>query len=301
MQSGLVFNIQRYSVHDGPGIRTTVFLKGCPLRCAWCHNPEGISPRREIVVIESRCLRCGECRRVCALAPNLPGESPLPARVAQCELCGACCEACPVDARRIAGEVMTVDQVLQAVLRDRVFYDESGGGVTFSGGEPLHQPEFLQAVLTACRVQGLHTAVDTCGLASTRHLLAIAPVTSLFLYDLKLADEESHEKHTGASNRRILKNLRALAKVHSNIWIRVPLVQGINDHGAELEETARVAASLPSVRQVNVLPYHATGLKKSERLGQGSTVSHLRAPTSDCVATAVRIFEREGLRVRTGG
>jgi pyruvate formate lyase activating enzyme len=170
MQHGLVFNLQKYSVQDGPGIRTTVFLKGCPLAFAWCHNPEGLSSRRAIIVLEGRCVGCGECRRACPHGGTAPGNGPLPARNARCTLCGACVAACPAGARRIVGDQMTVPQVVEAVWQDRVFYEESGGGVTFSGGEPLLQFEFLRACLRACRAQGLRTAVDTCGLAPLDHL-----------------------------------------------------------------------------------------------------------------------------------
>jgi len=301
MHSGLVFNIQRYSVHDGPGIRTTVFLKGCPLQCAWCHNPEGISPRREILVIETRCLGCGECRRECPHAAEAPGNGPLPPQVGRCELCGACVEACPAGARRLVGEEMTVSQVMARVLRDRLFFEESGGGVTFSGGEPLSQPEFLRELLSACRAQDLHTAVDTCGMAPTERLLGIAPLTDLFLYDLKIIEDGLHAQYTGVSNRQILDNLQALGKVHANIWLRVPLIAGINEQGEALEAAARFASAIPSVRQVNVLPFHATGVKKSERLGRTNGAPRFRPPSTDAVAGAVKIFQNAGLRARTGG
>ncbi len=301
MKRGLVFNIQRYSVHDGPGIRTTVFLKGCPLRCAWCHNPEGISPKREIMVIEARCIACGECRTACPHAAEAPGSGALPPRTAECELCGACCAACPVDARRMIGQEMTVEQVMQAVLQDRVFFEESDGGVTFSGGEPLMQPEFLHALLSACRSQGLHTAVDTCGMAATDRLLQIAPLTDLFLYDLKLIDDSSHLHYTGVSNERILENLQALGKVHSQIWVRVPLIPGANAHGSALEAAARFTSTIASVRQVNLLPFHTTGAKKFERLGHASAASKFRPPPPEVVADAVKIFENAGMKVRTGG
>jgi pyruvate formate lyase activating enzyme len=300
MRSGLVFNIQRYSVHDGPGIRTTVFLKGCPLRCAWCHNPEGISPKREILVIETRCIGCGECRRVCAHAAESARTGPLP-RMAECELCSACCEACPADARRMVGQEMTVGEVLENVVQDRGFFEDSGGGVTFSGGEPLSQPEFLFELLSTCRSEGVHTAVDTCGMATPEDLLRIARLTDLFLYDLKLVNDSSHARHTGVSNKRILQNLQALGRVHANIWLRVPLIPGVNEHRAALEATARLASKIPGVRQVNVLPFHATGIKKSERLGQAGTAASFLAPSAETVAGAVRIFENAGLQARGGG
>jgi len=165
MRHGTVFNIQQYSVQDGPGIRTTVFLKGCPLCCAWCHNPEGIAARRELIVLENRCAACGACRRACPFADAVAqgGEGAWPARHEKCTLCGACVDACPTGARQLVGREMSVAEVMAAVRRDRIFYEDSGGGVTFSGGEPLLQAGFLLDLLQACRAEGLHTAVDTCG------------------------------------------------------------------------------------------------------------------------------------------
>jgi pyruvate formate lyase activating enzyme len=301
MAHGVVFNIQRYSVHDGPGIRTTVFLKGCPLECAWCHNPEGISPRREMIVLEGRCIACGECRRVCAFAAENGGAGPLPAINGRCTWCGACIDACPTGARQVMGREMSVSDVLAEVRKDRVFFDESRGGVTFSGGEPLMQPEFLAALLSACQAEGLHTAVDTCGMARTEQLLAIAANVDLFLFDLKLMDDARHRQYTGVSNQLILENLRALGRVHSQIWVRVPLVPGVNDDEASLESMARFAASVPGVRQVNVLPFHRTGLPKARRVGRTARLEGVTPPPAEAVATALALFRKCGLEVKAGG
>ena len=301
MENGLVFNIQKYSVHDGPGIRTTVFLKGCPLHCPWCHNPEGISRQREIVVLESRCLGCGQCRLACRYGTVIPGDGPLPARSEMCEVCGACVEACPTQARQIVGQELSVRQVLETVLQDRIFYEDSGGGVTFSGGEPLSQPGFLRAMLEACRGRGVHTAVDTCGLAQPEDVLAVAPLTDLFLYDLKFMDDPKHRRYTGVSNRLILKNLQALGRSHGRIWLRVPIIPGINDDPADLEATARFAAGIPGVRQVNLLPFHRTGLPKSRRLGQDSSLAEVLPPSVAAMKCAVEIFTAAGLVVKQGG
>jgi len=299
MQTGLVFNIQRYSVQDGPGIRATVFLKGCPLRCGWCHNPEGLAPAREVMVNEGRCCGCARCRLACPQAT--PGEGPLPARVAGCEFCGACTTACPADCRRIIGEEMTVADVLRMALQDRIFFEESNGGVTFSGGEPLMQPAFLRALLSACREEGVHTAIDTCGMAALEDLRAIVPFTDLFLFDLKFLDEETHRRYTGASNRRILENLEVLGRDHGNIWLRVPLIPGVNDDPVELARVARFAANLEGIRQVNVLPYHRTGLHKWERLGRVREGTEYPAASDETLAGAKAIFEDEGLTAKTGG
>jgi pyruvate formate lyase activating enzyme len=301
MQNGLVFNIQKYSVQDGPGIRATVFLKGCPLRCAWCHNPEGISPRREILVVEGRCLGCGQCRRACSFGASIPGQGALPARHERCLFCGACVAACPAAARRWAGQQMTVSEVLDVVWQDRIFYDESGGGVTFSGGEPLLQFEFLRACLGACRARGLRTAVDTCGLARPEDLLAVAPLADLFLYDLKLMDPARHEQYTGAPNGVILENLRTLGRVHRQIWVRVPIIPGVNDDAPALQAIARFAAAIPGVRQVNVLPFHRSGLPKLARLGQTNPLAEVRPPSAEAMAVALAIFQDAGLETRMGG
>jgi len=301
MQNGLIFNIQKYAVHDGPGIRTTVFLKGCPLRCAWCHNPESLSPEPEVIVLESRCAGCGECRAACAFGASLPGAGPLPARNELCSLCGACAAACPTGARQKLGEEMSVAKVLETALRDRVFYEESNGGVTFSGGEPLLQFEFLRAVLIACRANGLRTAVDTCGLAPTDRLLEIASLTDLVLYDLKFMDETRHKLHTGVSNTLILHNLRELGRHHSRIWVRIPLIPGVNDDPAELDAMARFAAAIPTVRQVNLLPFHRAGVGKLQRLGQPERLPDLQPPSSQAMDQAVQRFRNFGLAAKTGG
>ena len=301
MQNGLVFNIQKYSVHDGPGIRTTVFLKGCPLHCPWCHNPEGISHQREIVMFESRCIGCGQCRLACRYGTVIPGEGALPAHSEVCEVCGACVEACPAEGRQIVGQELSVSQVLETVLQDQIFYEESGGGVTFSGGEPLSQPGFLRSLLEACRGHGVHTTVDTCGLARAEDVLAVVALTDLFLYDLKFMDDAKHRRYTGVSNALILENLQALGRSHGRIWLRVPIIPGINDDPADLEAAARFAAGIPGVQQVNLLPFHRTGLPKSLRLGQDSGLAEVQPPSTTAMNRAIDIFTRAGLAVKQGG
>ncbi len=265
MESGLVFNTQRYSIHDGPGIRTTVFLKGCPLRCAWCHNPEGLLPEPELILIENRCLACGECGRVCPQLKTL-ADGSMPGREARCLRCGQCAKVCPTEARQLVGRQMKVEEVMVKVLADRAFYEESAGGVTFSGGEPFMQPRFLRALLEACRSEAIDTAVDTSGYVSSDELLSAAPLVDLFLYDLKVMDDHRHRQWTGVSNAGILENLRALGNIHHNIWIRVPLVPGFNDDPEQVAAAADFAASVPGVRQVNLLPYHAAAAHKWKNL-----------------------------------
>jgi len=302
MQRGRVFNIQRYSVQDGPGIRTTVFMKGCPLSCQWCHNPEGQSPEPELLVFEHRCIRCGACVTVCPNASaQIPVLEPLRPIPANCSLCGACVAACPTEARQMAGDMMTVDEVLAVVLKDRVFYEDSQGGVTFSGGDPLMQPDFLQALLEACKKVELHTAVDTCGLASRETILALAPLTDLFLYDLKLVDAQKHRQFTGASNQVILENLNYLGRHHTRVWLRIPVIPGINDAPESMDATAQLAASLPGIRQVNLLPYHPSGIAKFQRLGQAYPLAATRPPTQADLDAITNIFKSHGLVVLVGG
>lgn len=275
MQTGLIFNIQKFSVHDGPGIRTTVFLKGCPLCCSWCHNPEGISPRPESIVVESRCIHCGTCH------DHNEREA---------------IEVCPTGARQLMGRTMSVAEVMTEILADKVFYDESGGGATFSGGEPLTQPAFVLALLEACRARGIHTAVDTCGFGRTEDLLAMAQLAEVILYDLKLMDETRHRQHCGVPNGSILANLRALAAVHNRIWIRVPVIPGVNDDAANLTAIAQFVATLPSVQQVNLLPYHKTGASKHRRVGYEYAHADLQPPSADQMATTARYFRNRGLK-----
>lgn len=301
MTSGLIFDIQRFSVHDGPGIRTTVFFKGCPASCWWCHNPESQSRRPQVLVLEGRCLDCGTCIEACphgVLGEN-GGDGLEPRPV--CQLCGTCVEACPSGARRMAGTRVTVREVLEEIVKDRLFFDDSGGGATFSGGEPLLQFMFLRAVLEACRVRGIHTAVDTCGYAPRDHLMAIVPWTDLFLYDLKIMDHERHRTYTGVSNEPILRNLQALGRVHENIRIRVPVVPGFNDDLENMESTARFAASVAGVRQVSLLPYHATGRPKFDRLGREDCLGYVPPPSRERIERLAQCFRSFGLETKTGG
>ena len=301
MERGRVFNIQRFSVHDGPGIRTTVFLKGCPLSCTWCHNPEGGSFHPEIVVVESRCIACGECVSACPL--DLPsgvgggwaGEKD------RCTVCGSCVDACPTEARQIAGRDMWVDEVMEEILKDRVFYDDSDGGVTFSGGEPLAQGRFLSAMLEACRAEGVHTAIDTSGLAPKDRLLAIAELADLVLLDLKLVDPERHRAHTGVSNSVILDNLAALGQAQRPIWLRVPVIPGVNDDVENLEATAQLASSIPSVQRVSLLPYHRLGSDKLKRLGSEDLLEGVDPPTSDRMQELAAHLEATGVMTTIGG
>lgn len=301
MRRGYVFNTQRFSVHDGPGIRTTVFLKGCPLSCTWCHNPEGIAPGPELALSPRRCIECGECVAVCPQGLAVAGGIQTTTAPDLCLACGACAEICPSQARQIAGLEKSVSEVVAEVLRDRVFFEESGGGVTFSGGEPLWQSGFLYELLKACRYQGIHTAVDTSGLAPWEDLARVASVTDLFLFDVKHMDDEIHRQVTGVSNTRILANLRRLGEIHRHIWIRVPVVPGINDSVENLRATGRLAASLEGVEKICLLPYHPLGVDKLRRQGLGSVLEDVERPTDVQMQQLARLVETTGVTTGLGG
>lgn len=287
-RAGRIFNVQRYSLQDGPGLRTTVFLKGCPLSCAWCHNPESQAMAPQVVRVEGRCASCRLCEEAC------------PTRLAgPCTLCGACVAACPTGARQRIGRDVEVEALLDEVCRDRIFFDQSGGGVTLSGGEPLAQPDFAEAVLAGLRGRGVHTALDTCGQGRWEDLSRLAAQADVVLYDVKLMDEARHRAATGVANRLILENLRRLGEAHRAIWLRVPLVPGVNDDRANLDATARLAAATPGVRRVDLLPYHATGVAKAARVG----VKVLAAvpPTPEAAEAAAAPFRSLGLETHVGG
>ena len=298
---GLVFDVQRFSLQDGPGIRTTVFLKGCPLACQWCHNPEGMTGAPEILVTPERCIACGACADACphGLPSGNAGGWVLPREL--CEACGMCADACPTGARRLVGRDLTVEEVVEAATRDRVFHEQSGGGVTFSGGEPLRQADFVIACLDALRAVGIHVAVDTCGLVEREDLLRAAASTDLFLYDLKHMDPGAHAELAGATNDRILANLEALAEVHDEIWVRVPVIPGLNDDPLNLRRTAEFAAALPSVRKVSLLPYHELGAQKRSRIGAEASGLSSSTPPADRMRDIAAVFEDAGLSTTIGG
>ena len=297
---GLIFDIRRYSVHDGPGIRTTVFFKGCPLACWWCHNPEGRTTRIHLMLFPERCIACGACLDVCPHGAVVHENGVMRTSLARCRACGTCVESCPSDARELAGRRMTVGKVLREIERDRVFYDESGGGVTFSGGEPLSQPDFLEALLEACAARGIHTAVDSCGYADQELLLRLSEKIDLFLFDLKMLDSADHLKHTGVRNDVILENLEALARQGKSIIIRFPVIPGVND-GSENLPRMRSFLTRLGLRRIDLLPYHRIGVEKYTRLGMPYLLEGLEPPPEEHLREIARDFEREGFTVQVGG
>lgn len=301
MSSGFVFDINKFSLHDGPGIRTTVFLKGCSLHCWWCHNPESQHPYAELLLRPELCIRCGACVTECPQGAIQRNGTGFITDRALCERCGTCIGACMADAREMVGREMTVEQVMDEVLRDVPFYDESGGGVTFSGGEPLLQGEFLLDLLRACKAHDLHTAVDTCGFASAATLDRMRLYVDLFLYDLKVMDDQRHREVTGASNKLILANLRRLSDHGHAIIVRVPVVPGINDDEDNLRQIGALLSGLPGIRRVDLLAYHKLGMDKYERQGRTNPMPETEPPSEEHMATLKHLLESYGLEVRIGG
>jgi len=300
MTTGTIFNIQRYSIHDGPGIRTTVFLKGCSLNCWWCQNPESQLSGQEIVFWEDRCIGCGACSTICPSgAIQIKNGIPVTEKE-KCILCGKCIEKCPALAREMIGKKMTIEEVLKEIEKDLVFYEESGGGVTFSGGEPLGQSEFLEELLNDCREKKIHTAVDTSGYVSWGILNKIHSKVNLFLYDLKIMDSERHKKYTGVSNEIILENLKKLSWVHNNIFVRFPLIPGINDNYQNIKEMGEFLSSL-KIAQVNLLPYHYIGVDKYRRLGRIYHLAATQPPSEEKLSEVSAILRKFNLNVKLRG
>ena len=299
--SGWVFDIRRYSVHDGPGIRTTVFLKGCALRCAWCHNPESQAAEPQLLYRADRCLACGECVEVCAAGAVALHDDRVITDPARCALCGACTDACPTDARAIVGRRMRVTEVLEAIEHDRLYYDESGGGATFSGGEPLYQPEFIRSLLVSCRERGIRSALDTAGHAPPAIFAEIAHLADVVLFDLKHMDAALHRVGTGVTNDLILDNLRRLAAAGGEVVVRVPLVPGFNDTASNLQRTAAFVAALDPVPLVQLLPFHVAAKEKHRRFGLPYRQRDAETHTETALSTFRSWFERAGVRATIGG
>ncbi len=299
---GMIFDIKRYAIHDGPGIRTTVFFKGCPLRCLWCHNPEGIDTKREIVLRPNRCdPSCCACLLACKKSALFKTQGEIQIDRTKCDLCGECETACVYEALVMAGREATVTDVLKEIEKDKIFYEESGGGVTFSGGEPLSQPEFLAALLDELKKQKIHVALDTSGCASYKTLDRIAGTVDIVLYDLKLMDEGKSKKYTGISNEIILDNLRVLARHHENIIIRIPVIPGVNDDKDNIREMAEFLLTLRNIKRISLLPYHKGGCEKYKRLGKKELFRTYGSPSKESLDEIQKMFESRGFVVRQGG
>ncbi len=294
--NGWLLDIKRLSVHDGPGIRTTLFLKGCPLSCRWCHNPESISPKPEIGLVRGKCMGCRKCVEVCPAGAHVFHEDAHLLRHDLCTACGKCVAACLPGALETYGREMTAEAAAAAVLEDRTFYARSAGGCTLSGGEPLLQAPFCAEVCALLRAEGIHCAVDTSGAVGWESFETVLPHTDLFLYDVKHADDRLHREHTGVPNRRILENLRRLSGCGVPIEVRIPTIPGFNADEESMAAIGKVLSGLPNIVVVRLLPYHlARG--KYEAVGRPDTMPHVSPPDAVTMANAAAVLCRFGLRV----
>ena len=275
MTTAIIFDIERNSFVDGPGIRTTVFFKGCNLKCAWCHNPESQDLKPQMMFYRDKCTGCGKCKQVC---PS-PGK---------CTLCGRCGLFCPTDARKVCGRDYTVEEVLTEVMKDTGFYDNSGGGVTFSGGECMLQIDFLLEILKKCKENGIHTAVDTAGHIPFKNFEKILPYTDLFLYDIKLFDSLNHKKYVGVANELILENLKKLFAAGAKIWVRIPIIPGINDRIEDMQQFREFLLDCGKPEKVELLPYHAMGENKYRAIQKES--HSFTVPTSETMDMLKSVF-----------
>lgn len=298
---GTIVNIQKYSIHDGPGIRTTVFLKGCPLSCWWCHNPESQSTKNEIMFFEQKCTGCGICVKRCPEEAITMREMKPTIDETKCILCGNCTDFCYNEAREYVGQKIGAIELFKEIQKDEIFYEESGGGVTFSGGEPLLQVDFLSEVLDICNKKNIHTTLDTSGYTKWENIEKIVNKVDLFLYDLKLIDDEKHKKYIGVSNKLILENLKKLSSLGKRIFVRMPIIAGINDDNDHIDESIKFIKTLNNIEQVNLIPYHSMGMDKYKRLNMDYKLSGMEKPADEKMEELKEKFEKEGIKVKIGG
>ncbi|MCJ7565297.1 MAG: glycyl-radical enzyme activating protein [Candidatus Aminicenantes bacterium] len=298
---GMIFDIKRFAIHDGPGIRTIIFFKGCSLQCLWCHNPEGIDNGSELMARSSRCAKCYSCVAACSLGAISRNGGPVVIDRAKCDLCGECVEVCMYEALQIAGRKVSVPEVMAEIEKDRIFYEQSGGGVTLSGGEPLSQPAFCEAILTELDQRNIPTALDTSGLAPWGVLWRSASKADLILYDLKMMDGEKHKKYTGVTNNRILDNLKKLAAAKKDIAVRIPLMAGVNDDKENIRRTIDFLKSLKVIKKIGLLSYHKGGQEKYKNLGKTDCFEIFEPPSKARMEEISQAFAGAGFTVKIGG
>ena len=295
-----LFDIQRFSVHDGPGIRTLVFLKGCGLRCLWCSNPESQLSQPQLMLYPEKCIGCHRCLEACEFGAVFVDSEQLLCNRQLCRACGKCADVCPAGARRLVGKHADVDYVIKEIEKDILFYRNSGGGVTFGGGEPALFPDFVRAVSIECQKRDINVAIETCGYAPWKNMKIIAEYVNLIMFDLKHMDADTHRKLCGHSNKLILNNLKKLYKIGGNeILMRMPIIPGLNDEEENIRNTAEFVLSLSSdIRSVELLPYHKFGVNKYERLGILYQIEEVKVPSGEYMRTIKRTMEEYGLNVK---
>lgn len=283
--TGRIAEIQHFSIHDGPGIRTSVFLKGCNLRCLWCHNPENILARdRELSFVPARCIGCGYCFRTCPNGCHVMVNGEHRIDWSKCVRCGKCAAECYPKALTTTGRIADAQEVVDEVLRDAMFYETSGGGITLSGGEPMLQPDFAREILKLCKGHGIHTALETCGVYPYSRLDGIKEFVDLFLFDYKATGAELHKQCTGADNRLVLENLEKLYADGCNVLIRCPIIPGKNDSEEHFKAIAELTIKYPRFQGAELLPYHRLGVSKISRFGLGGLLPHEEFETPDKAA-----------------
>jgi len=298
-----VINLQKCSIHDGPGIRSTVFFKGCPLKCTWCHNPESQAYSKEVLYNEEKCSRCEACIKICPHGAIYRDTEKVCLDFEKCEQCETCLDYCINNAREMVGKQYTPKELVNELYKDRMFYEESGGGVTLSGGEVMAQDmDYINEVVKLCRGKGFHIAIDTCGYAKTQNYESILEYTDLFLYDIKLIDDERHMKFTGKSNDLILKNLKFLSDNKANINIRIPLIVGVNVDDDNLEVKKMIEFLKPlNIKAVSLLPYHNIGKHKYEKLYKAYDGDEFEKPSDEKMEEIKDLFEQNNFNTKIGG
>lgn len=296
--TGKIVNIKRFAVHDGNGIRTTVFLKGCPLKCKWCHNPEGISLGNQLAYYSVKCINCGECVSVCPNNAHYMEKDKHLYNRDLCKACGKCQDVCLGKALVYYGTDISSDELLKILLEDKDFYKSTNGGVTLSGGEPLMQADFCYDLLVKLKDNSINTAVDTCGFVNYSVFEKILPYTDMFLYDIKGINEEKHIRNTGVSNKLILENIKKLDKSGAKIEVRIPFIPGYNSD--EMESIGLFLSSLTNVCKVKVLPYHNYSISRYTALGLESTLTQVSPPSVEMLCDAVKVLKGFGLNAISG-
>jgi pyruvate formate lyase activating enzyme len=299
-KTGMIFDIKRFAVHDGPGIRTTIFLKGCPLKCWWCHNPEGISLSNEIFFHDYKCMGCKNCVQVCPQGAMITTKNGVLISRERCIPCVKCVDVCPTGALQIAGYEISVEEVLNNIKKDAHYYSASAGGVTFSGGEPLTQPMFLKAVLKRCGEKGIHTTLDTSGYASLKVFKSIVDDVDLLLYDLKLLNDKQHQKYTGVSNKLIKNNLETASKRGKDIILRFSVIPKITDTKENIDELVSFLSSLDGMHEIDLLPFHNVN-EKYKRLGKEYKMEDVISPSDGNMKSIKGTLEKMGFYVKIGG